>query len=133
MTEETIFEEALARCNPAERAAYLDEACAGDPALRQRVEALLASHERIGDFLEQPAVEQMAASSPPQEVTGAETHGNGAESALGFVLPATKPGSLGLLAHYEALEVLGQGGFGVVLKAFDEKLHRIVAIKVMAP
>ena len=31
------------------------------------------------------------------------------------------------------LEILGQGAFGIVLKAFDEKLHRMVAIKVMAP
>ena len=37
------------------------------------------------------------------------------------------------LAHYEILEVLGSGAFGTVLKAFDEKLQRVVAIKVMAP
>ena len=47
--------------------------------------------------------------------------------------PSDKPGSLGRLAHYEVLEVLGNGGFGIVVKAFDEKLHRVVAIKVMSP
>ena len=44
-----------------------------------------------------------------------------------------KPGSLGRLGHYEIQEVIGRGGMGIVLRAFDEKLHRVVAIKVMAP
>jgi hypothetical protein len=46
MTEETIFAVALEKSNPAERAAYLDEVCAGDVVLRQQVEALLKSHGR---------------------------------------------------------------------------------------
>jgi serine/threonine protein kinase len=54
-------------------------------------------------------------------------------SALSFLEPSTKPGSLGRLAHYEVLDVLGSGGFGTVVKAFDEKLHRFVAIKLMSP
>ncbi len=55
------------------------------------------------------------------------------ESALSFLQTSQKPGSLGRLAHYEVLEVLGNGGFGTVVKAFDEKLHRFVAIKLMSP
>jgi serine/threonine protein kinase len=134
MTEETIFETALGKRDPVARAAYLKEACAGDTGLRHRVEALLASHEKVGDFLERPAVEQLAAGTPsPDEVTGAEQHGNTEAPDLGFLQPSGKPASLGRLAHYEVLEVLGQGGFGIVLKAFDEKLHRLVAIKVLAP
>ena len=43
------------------------------------------------------------------------------------------PSMLGRLGHYEVMEVLGQGGFGVVLKVFDEKLRRVVAIKVLKP
>src|SRR5262249_49939683 len=133
MTEETILAIALGKRNPTERSASLDEACGGDPALRQRVEALLASHDELGDFLERPAVEQVAGTPPlPGEVTAAE-QGNPEEDTLTFLQPSSKPGSLGRLAHYEVLEVLGQGGCGIVLKAFDEKLHRLVAIKVMAP
>ena len=133
MTEETIFAVALEKRDPADRAAYLDEACGGDPGLRQRVEAMLRSHAKLGNFLERPAVEQVApVPHRPEDATAAEQHG-GEENALGFLQPSTKPGSLGRLAHYEVLEVLGQGAFGTVLRAFDEKLHRLVAIKVMVP
>jgi serine/threonine protein kinase len=51
---------------------------------------------------------------------------------LSFLLPADRPGVLGLLGPYEVEEVLGQGGMGVVLKAFEPALHRHVAIKVLA-
>ncbi len=134
MTEETIFEAALALCDPAERSAYLDGACGGDSGLRRRVEALLASEEKMGDFLERPAAEQMGAVPPgPREITGAEPHDDEEEISLGFLQPSDKPGSLGRLAYYEVLQVLGQGGSGIVLKAFDEELHRVVAIKVLLP
>ncbi len=52
---------------------------------------------------------------------------------LAFLAPAQRQGSLGRLDHYEVLEVIGKGGFGVVLKAFDERLHRVVAVKVLSP
>jgi tRNA A-37 threonylcarbamoyl transferase component Bud32 len=52
---------------------------------------------------------------------------------LSFMKPADKPGLLGKLDHYEVIEIVGKGGMGVVLKAFDPKLHRLVALKLMAP
>ncbi len=51
---------------------------------------------------------------------------------LSYLSASTRPGSLGTLAHYEILNVLGQGGFGTVLKAFDDKLQRQVTIKVLS-
>ena len=55
MNESQVFAAALELTTPAERAAYLDEACAGDPRLRADVEALLRAHETNPEFLEQPA------------------------------------------------------------------------------
>ena len=56
MSERTIFLAALEREDPAERAAYLDAACAGDPALRRQVESLLQAHAAVGasQFLNEP-------------------------------------------------------------------------------
>jgi WD40 repeat protein len=50
-----------------------------------------------------------------------------------FLHPAERSDLLGTLGGYEVQAVIGHGGMGVVLKAFDPALHRLVAIKVMAP
>src|SRR5262245_29815492 len=55
------------------------------------------------------------------------------DADLGFLLPSARPDSLGRLGHYDVLDVLGRGGFGIVLRAFDEVLRRVVAVKVLAP
>jgi eukaryotic-like serine/threonine-protein kinase len=135
MTERTIFLAALEIADPAERTAYLDRACAGDAALRRQVEALLAAHEREGHFLDVPAVEQVIdrlSSGGSPDATQPESTGTSGV-ALDFLAPSQKPGSLGRLGHYEVLELVGKGGMGIVLRAFDDKLHRVVAIKVLAP
>jgi eukaryotic-like serine/threonine-protein kinase len=52
---------------------------------------------------------------------------------LYFLSPSERPDLLGTLGDYEVQEVIGQGGMGVVLKAFEPALHRHVAIKVLSP
>jgi hypothetical protein len=60
MNERSIFMEALEKDTPEGLSAYLTGACGGDSALRQRVEALLASHEQAGSFLGKPVPERLA-------------------------------------------------------------------------
>jgi serine/threonine protein kinase len=54
------------------------------------------------------------------------------ELPLSFLRPADRPGLLGYLGPYEVQELIGRGGMGVVFKAWDPTLRRLVAIKVMA-
>jgi WD40 repeat protein/serine/threonine protein kinase len=134
MTDEDLFAASLAR-DPAERKAFLDQSCGADTPMRQRVEELLQFHDQAGHFLESPAMEQM---SPGDLDTAEEGVSTGLkcdanDSVLRMLEPSKRPGARGRLKHYEVLEVLGKGGFGTVLKAFDDRLHRVVAIKALAP
>src|SRR5262245_23216092 len=52
---------------------------------------------------------------------------------LYFLRPSERPDLLGTLGDYEVTEVIGEGGMGVVLKAYEPALNRPVAIKVLAP
>jgi serine/threonine protein kinase len=60
-------------------------------------------------------------------------HSAGEPADLYFLQPSDRADLLGLLGDYEVFEVIGQGGMGIVLKAFEPALHRLVAIKVLAP
>src|SRR5262245_19643033 len=55
------------------------------------------------------------------------------ELPLPFLRPADRPGLLGHLGAFEVVEVIGRGGMGVVLKAVDPALNRVVALKVLSP
>src|SRR6516225_2657916 len=100
MNEQAIFLAALDK-DPAECAAFLDEACAGDITLRQSVETLLRLHADPQGLLDVPALEQLVGPNPGV--------GNLAPD-LSFLAPSPEPGSLGRLDHYDVLEVLGNGG-----------------------
>ena len=138
-----IFLEAAEQPDETARAAFLDRSCGSDAELRVRVEALLRSHVPDGSFLGTPAAvvpdpdhaSTRAFSPDPDHAAtrtgGGETSGDDDES-LAFLSPPSRSDSLGRIGHYEVLEVLGRGGFGIVFRAFDDILQRVVAVKVMA-
>src|SRR5438874_13627131 len=112
MTERDLFVAALQKDDPAERQAYLDEACAGQPELRRQVENLLRLHEGAGSFLEQPAAASAA--------TGAF------QNAAGHASPPEAPGAV--IGTYKPLEQIGEGGMGTVWMAQQTKpVKRVVA------
>jgi len=109
--EEAIFNSARQIDKSEARRAYLDQECAGDQAVRARVEALLQVHEVERSFLVAPvAVVTATIDEPLREVPGE------------------------VIDRYKLLEQIGEGGFGVVFLA--EQLHpvrRKVALKVLKP
>ncbi len=117
---ESICHAALAR-GTEERAAYLDEACQGDFLLRNEVDSLIAHSDEAEEFLTAPATE-IAAAMLALEMA--------AESDPNPALP-DDPMLGRVISHYRLLKRLGQGGMGVVYKAKDLKLGRLLAIKFL--
>ena len=97
---------------PAEdRAAYLARECGDDHALKARVEALLRADSEAGNFMQQPPRDFPAVNS----------------NVIG-----EKPGDH--IGRYKLIEQIGEGGYGVVFMAEQEKpVHRRVALKIIKP
>ena len=66
---EAILFAALELGSAAERAAYVDTACAGDAELRRQVEKLLKAHANVGDFLLKPVGDLLAAAPHDPNLT----------------------------------------------------------------
>ena len=118
--EVALFSAAL-ELPASQRAAYLDEACADDPALRLRLEALLRVHEASHPLPGNPGTR--SARGP----VGAEVRARPSRVA---VSPAEKPGDR--IGRYKLLQKIGEGGCGVVYMAEQEEpVRRRVALKVI--
>ncbi len=119
MTERSVFLAALDVADAADRAVYLDSACAADADLRRRVEALLAAHAASDTFMAHPAVE-----NDPRDTTGEFAHAE----------PVPFESGLLLAERYRLLGPIGEGGMGTVYRAEQVKpVKRMVAVKLIKP
>lgn len=109
--EKAVFVAALELPSAAEREAYLQDACGGQPELLVRLRALLAAHERAqGPLDHRPALLGATVDEAPRE----------------------RPGVM--IGPFKLMEEIGAGGFGLVFVAEQQQpVRRKVAIKVIKP
>ena len=103
-------------------------------------EALLRAYDDAGSFLDRPPLSSVPGRTAVDDGDPAATGGARAPSnkrslsdSLRFLNSSDSPGVVGTLDPYEVLEEIGRGGLGIVLKARDTRLQRMLAIKVPVP
>jgi serine/threonine-protein kinase len=102
-----VFKQAVDR-RVEHRSAFLDEACGDDLELRREVESLLKFNEHGNQFLEEPAID-IALESILQTALKPDQH----------------------VGNYKIVSHIGSGGMGEIYLAYDEKLNRRVALKLV--
>ena len=121
--EMVVFNAAL-ELPAAKRAAYLDQACAGDGELLRRLKALLQANEAAGNFLAKPVLETPSADTA-ESVADDEMIPDPSAGPL-----SEKPGDR--IGRYKLLQKIGEGGCGVVYMAEQETpVRRRVALKII--
>ncbi len=122
---ESVFFAALAKDDPVERAAYLNEACGADADLRRQVDRLLAAHPQVGSFLQ----DDDAAHPSPRGGVGREVRGG---ATVDEVRASEPPGTQ--IGPYKLLQQIGEGGMGTVYMAEQtQPVQRKVALKIIKP
>jgi serine/threonine protein kinase/tetratricopeptide (TPR) repeat protein len=127
---EQLFEAALAR-EPAERAAFLDQACAGDPELRRTIEELLEEDACAGSFLEHSPFDFVDPANMPKPDAGTtdSIDGKGISPQQGRF----QTGQV-LIERFVIVRFLAKGGMGEVYEAEDRFLQGAhVALKTILP
>jgi serine/threonine protein kinase len=120
--EEEVFDAARKLDDPAEREAYLREACDDDSKLRERVEALLSVHSHADELFTECISALRSSADGPESAEAAQ------DLARGF--EGEQPGAQ--IGHYKILQKIGEGGCGTVYMAQQEKpMRRLVALKVI--
>jgi hypothetical protein len=110
VSDREIFNASLEFADPAQRSAYLDQACAGDAALRRQIEGLLEMHAQLGSFLESPAE----------------------AGAMTVDQSASPEGTGTVIGPYKLLQEIGEGGMGTVWMAEQtQPVQRKVALKII--